>query len=229
MNILTNWGTVFNQSLFDLWLSFVQFVPNLIVAIVLFVLGWVLAHFIAKAFEQVLGALKVDKLLESVGVDSFLRKAGMNLNAGYFIGQVVKWFVVVVFLFSSLSLVGLDSIADFLKGDVLAFLSKVIVASLVLVIASVVSEGISKTVAASARSMNLSSANLLGTVAKYAVWVFAFIVALDGLGMGDYMNMLFGGIIGMFAVAGALAFGLGGKDAAGRFIEKLQNEVSNRG
>jgi hypothetical protein len=77
--------------------------------------------------------------------------------------------------------------------------------------------------------MNLTSANMLGTVAKYAIWVFAFIIALGQLGVAPaYMQILFAGIIGMLAVAGALAFGLGGKDAAGRFIAKLGEDISHK-
>jgi hypothetical protein len=76
--------------------------------------------------------------------------------------------------------------------------------------------------------MNLSSANMLGAVAKYAVWVFAFIIALGQLGVADYyMSVLFTGIIAMLSLGGALAFGLGGRDAAARFISKLGEEVRN--
>ena len=152
----------------------------------------------------------------------------MSLDTGYFVGQVLKWFVVIVFLLPSLNLLGLDEVTAFLKDDVLGFLPRVIVAALVLVIAAIVSEGIAGAVVATARTMNLKAANFFGTVAKYAVWVFAFIIALGKLGLGDYMSILFSGIIGMIAVAGALAFGLGGKDAAGRFISKLGEEVSQR-
>jgi hypothetical protein len=123
----------------------------------------------------------------------------------------------------------LNDIAAFLKDDVLGYLPKVVIAAFVLIIATVVSEGLSKTVVAGARGMSLSSANLLGTVAKYAVWVFAFIIALGQLGVADYyMGVLFTGIIFMVALGGALAFGLGGRDAAGRFISKVSEEVSHR-
>ena len=227
-NIWLSWGDVFNQSFQGLWLSFVQFAPRLIVAIVFFVVGWVLGTIIAKALEQVFSSLKIDNLLRSIRVDSFFRKAGMNLNSGYFIGQVVKWFVVIVFLIPSLDLVGLSSIRDFLQYDVLGFLPKVIVAALILIIASLVADGLSKTVTASAKSISLSSANMLGAIAKYAVWIFAFIIALGQLGVADYyMSVLFTGIIAMISIGGALAFGLGGKDAAARFIAKVSEEVSH--
>jgi hypothetical protein len=224
------WGDVFNASLQNLWWGFIQFAPKLIVAIVFFIVGWMLGSLIAKAFEQVFMALKVDKLFASIGADDFFRRAGMHLNTGHFIGQLVKWFVVIVFLLPSLNLVGLNVIADFLRFDVLGFLPRVIVAALILIIATFVAEGLSKAVTASARTMNLTSANMLGAIAHYAVWIFAFIIALGQLGVAEYyMNVLFAGIIAMLAIAGALAFGLGGKDHASRFMSKLGEEMSHHG
>ncbi len=229
-NIWMTWGDVFNVSLQNLWVGFVQFAPKLIVAIIFFAIGWVLGNVIAKALEHVFRSLKIDNLLRSIGVENFFRKAGMNLNSGYFVGEVVKWFVIVVFLIPSLDLVGLNSIKDFLQNDVLNFLPRVIVAALILIIATIVADGLSKTVVASARTMSLTSANMLGVIAKYAVWIFAVIIALGQLGIADYyMSVLFTGIIAMLSIGGALAFGLGGKDAAARFIAKVSEEVSHRG
>ncbi len=229
-NIWISWGDVFNASLQDLWWGFIQFAPKLILAIIFFIIGWVLGSLIAKAFEQVISALKVDKLFASIGAEGFFKRAGMNLNTGYFIGQVAKWFVIIIFLLPSLNLVGLTDISSFLHDDVLGFLPKVIVAAFILIIATIVSEALSRTVVAGSKSMGISSANMLGTVAKYAVWVFAFIIALGQLGVADYyMSVLFTGIIFMLALGSALAFGLGGKDAAARFISKIGDEMSHRG
>ena len=228
-NIWVTWGDVFNVSLQNLWWGFVQFAPKLVLAIVFFVIGWALGSLIAKAFEHVFNALKIDGLFRSIGVDSFFRKAGMNFNSGYFVGQVVRWFVIIIFLLPSLNLIGLDYIASFLKDDVLGFLPRVVVAAFVLIIATIVADFLSKTVMAGARAMNLRSTNMLGSLVKYTIWVFAFIIALGQLGVAEgYMNTLFAGIIGMIAVGGALAFGLGGKDAAARLISKLGEEMSHR-
>ncbi len=228
-NIWMTWGEVFNNSLQDLWWGFIQFAPKLILAIVFFIIGWVLGSIIAKAIEQVFASLKIDKLFQSLGADNLFRRAGMNLNSGYFVGQLVKWFVIIVFLLPSLNLVGLDSVGSFLQNDVLGYLPRVIVAAFILIIATIVSDALSKAATATGRSMNLASANLLGTVAKYAVWVFTFIIVLGELGVAEgYMQTLFAGIIGMIALGGALAFGLGGKDAAARFLAKVGEEVSDR-
>ncbi|OGI85850.1 hypothetical protein A3A01_01215 [Candidatus Nomurabacteria bacterium RIFCSPLOWO2_01_FULL_39_17] len=229
-NIWFSWSQVFNDSLLQLWFAFVQFAPRLIVAVVFFIIGWMLGSVISKAFVQVFSALKVDKLFASIGTDNLFRRAGMNLNSGYFLGEVAKWFVIIVFLLPSLNLVGLDYIASFLKDDVLGFLPRVIVAAFILIIATVVAEAVSKLVVASTKALSVHSANMLGAMAKYAVWVFAFIIAFGQLGIAEtYMNTLFAGIIGMLALGGALAFGLGGKDAAARFLAKLAEESAHHG
>lgn len=228
-NIWMTWGDVFNASLQTLWWGFVQFAPKLILAIIFFIIGWVLGSLIAKAFQHVFSALKVDNLFQKIGLDDFFRKAGMNLNTGYFIGQIVKWFVIIIFLLPSLNLIGLNSIAYFLMDDVLGFLPRVVIAAFVLIIATIVADFLSKTVMAGARAMNLKSTNMLGSLVKYVIWAFAFIIALGQLGVAEgYMNTLFAGIIGMLALGGALAFGLGGKDAAGRLISKLGEEMSHK-
>jgi small-conductance mechanosensitive channel len=150
----------------------------------------------------------------------------MSLNTGYFVGQVMKWFVLIIFLLPSLALVGLDSIGMFLKEDVLGYLPRVIIAAFILIIATVVADALSRAIVAGAKSMNLRSANMLGTIAKYAIWVFAFIIALGQLGVAPaYMQILFSGIIAMFALAGALAFGLGAKDHASHLISKISQEI----
>jgi hypothetical protein len=212
-NIWMTWGDVFNTSLQSLWFGFVQFAPRLVIAVVFFVVGWVLGSLIARAIEQVFHSLKVDNLFRSIGAEGFFHRAGVNLNSGYFIGEVVKWFIIIVFLLPSLNLVGLTDVSAFLTETVLGFLPQVIIAAFVLIIAAVVSEGLAKTVLATAKAMNLRAANML--------------IALGKLGLGDYMSILFSGIVAMLALAGAIAFGLGAKDAAGRFISKLGEEVSH--
>lgn len=222
------WGDVFNASLQNLWWGFVQFAPRLVLAIVFFIVGWVIGSIIARAFEHVFKTLKIDNLFHSIGLDDFFRKIGMNLNTGYFVGQIMKWFVIIIFLLSSLNLVGLDYIADFLKEDVLGFLPRVIVAVFILIIATIVSDFLSKTVVVGSRALSLKSTNMLGSLVKYTIWIFAFIIALGQLGVAEgYMSVLFTGVVGMLSLGGALAFGLGGKDAAGRLVAKLGEEMSH--
>lgn len=229
-SVWSNLFRIFQSSLIDLWTSFIEFTPRLLIAIILFIIGWVLGALVARAFEEVFRALKIDQVFKSVGADNFFRRAGIRLDSGYFVGQVMKWFVIILFLFPSLELVGLSSIANFLKEDVLLFLPKVIVAAFILIIAAFVADALSKAVNASAKSLNLRSARMLGSITRYAIWVFAFIIALGQLGVAPaFMQILFSGIIAMVALGGALAFGLGGREHASRLLSKIGEDMSHKG
>jgi small-conductance mechanosensitive channel len=227
MMFIQSWGEAFNGSLMGLWAGFISFVPSLLGAIILFIIGWVVGSVIGKAIAQVLNALKLDKLFESAGASDLMNRAGLKLNVGGFIGGVVKWFVIVVFLMASLEILGLTQVNDFLREAVLFYLPKVIIAALVLIIATVISDTMRKLVKASAQAANVRSANMLGSVARYAIWIFAFIIALSELGIASsFMQILFTGLVAALAIAGGLAFGLGGKDAASKAVEKFTSNMS---
>ncbi|MBP9709155.1 MAG: hypothetical protein KBD78_16085 [Oligoflexales bacterium] len=225
--MLENFGTSFALSLNSLWTGFAMFIPNLILAIVIFIIGWVIGSVVGKAIMQLLNALKIDKIFESAGASEAMSKAGMRLNVGKFIGDLVKWFVIAVFLMWALDFLKLTEVTQFLRDVVVQYLPRVIVAALVLVMATVISDFMRKVIRGSARMANVRSANLLGSIAHYAIWIFAFIIALSELGVAaQFMQILFTGIIAMLAIAGGLAFGLGGRDAAARSIENIRENTS---
>jgi len=228
MILLQNWGEVFSQSLIGLWYGFMNFVPGLLGAIILLIIGLAVGVIIGKAITQVIAALKVDKLFESAGADAFMNRAGLKLNVSGFIGGVVKWFIVIVFLMASLQILGLTQVNDFLREAVLYYLPKVIIASLVLVIATILADAMRKVVKASAQAANIRSANMLGSITLYSIWIFALIIALSELGIATaFMQILFTGLIAALAIALGLAFGLGGKEAASRAVEKFADDMSS--
>lgn len=227
MTFINTWGGMFGESLINLWYGFISFVPGLLGAIILFIIGWILGAIVGKAVAQVINALKVDKLFESAGANTFLDRAGIKLNVGGFVGGIVKWFIIIVFLMASLQIIGLTQVNDFLREAVLYYLPKVIVASFVLVIATVIADAMQKLINASAKAVNIRSANMLGSITKYAIWIFAFIIALAELGIASaFMQILFTGFIAALAIALGLAFGLGGRDAAARAIDRVSDNMS---
>ena len=130
---------------------------------------------------------------------------------------------------ASLQIVGLTQVNDFLRSAVLFYLPKVIIAAIVLVIATILADTMQKLVVASSKAANITSANMLGTITKYAIWIFAIIIALSELGIATYfMQVLFMGIVVMLAIAGGLAFGLGGKEAAAGAIQKISKDMSSK-
>lgn len=229
MMLLQNWGEVFSQSLIGLWYGFISFVPGLLGAIILFIIGWMVGSIIGKAVTQLVAVLKVDSLFESAGANDFMNRAGLKINASRFIGGLVRWFIIVVFLMASLQIIGLTQVNDFLREAVLYYLPKVVIASLVLIIATVLADAMKKLVRASAQAANIRSANMLGSITLYAIWGFAFIIALSELGIASaFMQILFTGFIAALAIALGLSFGLGGKEAAARAIDKISTDMSSK-
>ena len=105
MTFIQSWGGVFSESLLNLWYGFMNFVPNLLGAIILFIIGWVIGSVVGKAIAQVISALKVDKLFDSAGTKDFMDRSGLKVSVGGFLGGVVKWFIIVVFLMASLQII----------------------------------------------------------------------------------------------------------------------------
>lgn len=213
----------------NLWVGVVNFVPNLVVALVILIVGWLIGALLGKAVAQVIRSLKVDEALRRAGFESFLHRGGVHLNSGAFLGALVEWFVIIVFLVAAFDVLGLAQVNIFLQDVVLGYLPRVIVAALVLLVGGVVGDAAGRMVTTAARTASVSSAHFAGAIAKWAVWIFAILVAFSQLGIGAaFSQTLFTGIVIAISLALGLSFGLGGQEAAGRFIEKLRGEMNGR-
>lgn len=228
MMFIQNWGDVFAQSLQSVWYGVASFVPNLVIAIVIFAIGWVLAALIEKLVENILKGVKLDAALKSAGFEDVMKRAGHNLNSGRFVGVLVKWFVIVVFLMASFDVLGLTQVNEFLR-QVVNYLPQVIVAVFILMVAVVIANTMQKVVIASSKAGHIKSAELMGRVTKWSIWIFAVLTALITLGIAPALiQMIVTAIFAGAALAIGLAFGLGGKDVAGRWIEKTSEHIFDR-
>ncbi len=213
----------------NLWVGVVNFIPNLVVALVILVVGWLIGALLGKAIAQIFRSLKIDEALRRAGLETFLHRGGIRLDSGAFIGALVKWFVIVVFLVASFDVLGLVQVNIFLQDVVLGYLPRVIVAALVLLVGGVVGDVASRAITAAGRTASVSSAHFAGAVAKWAIWIFVILVAFSQLGIGAaFSQTLFTGIVIAISLALGLSFGLGGQEAASRFIEKLRGDMNGR-
>lgn len=221
-------ANVLQNSFNDVWFAVASFVPAIIAAIVIFLIGWIVGAILQKIVEQVVQVLRVDDALKATGVHEAFRHTGYQLHVGVLLGTLIKWFIVIVFLVASLDVLGLYQVNSFLQGVVLLYLPNVIVSVLFLVLAAIVADIVKNIVIGSARAAGASSANLAGAVAKWAIWVFAIIAALTQLGVASALiQTLFTGLVISISLAFGLAFGLGGKEAAARTIERIRTEVAH--
>ncbi|TSC67146.1 MAG: small-conductance mechanosensitive ion channel [Parcubacteria group bacterium Gr01-1014_73] len=210
----------------DVWLGVAGFLPKLIVAFVIVVVGWIVGAVLRQAITHLFRILRVDSVLKQAKVEQVVNKAGFTLNSGRFIGGLVEWFVIVVFLVAAFDVMGLNQVNAFLQQVVLLYLPQVIVASLILLVAAVIAEAMQKVIVGSAKAVGVKFAHLAGTITRWAIWGFAVLAALFQLGIAAaFIQTLFTGVVVALALALGLAFGLGGQEAAARYIEKIRQEI----
>ena len=222
------WSQVLTESFRNLWVGVIGFVPNLIVALLIVVIGWAIGALLGRVVSQIIKSLRLDEGLRKAGLEEFLSRGGINLNSGAFLGGLVKWFVMLVFLIGALDVLRLTQVTEFLK-NILAYIPQVIVAVLILLAAGVIGDALRKVVVSSAKTAEVKSSGFLGSVTKWAIWVFAILVALSQLGIAPVIiNTLFTGFVVALSLAFGLAFGLGGQETAARILDKVGKEISHK-
>jgi len=226
--VFTTWADVLSQSFQNLFYGLVAFIPSLIVAIVIFVVGWLVGVGLGRVVKQIVDALRVDNALRSTGIERLLSRAGFELSSGKFLGFLVEWFFIIVFLVAALDVLGLTTVNLFISEVVLGYLPQVIVAVLILLVAAVVAEAAERVVVGSAKAASLRAAGFIGKVTRYAIWIFAILAALAQLNVATaFVQTLFTGVVIAVSLAVGLAFGLGGQTSAARYLDHLQSEIKN--
>lgn len=222
------WAEVLQQSFYNLLWNVVNFLPNLLFAIIIFVIGWFVAVWLGWVVAEAIKALKVDHALRSAGVDEVINRAGYKLNSGSFVGALVKWFVILVFLMASLQVLGLGQVTYFLQQIVIGFLPNVIIAVLILLVAAVLAEVMQGVVVGAARAAGVAGAGFAGAMTRWAIWIFALLAALEQLQIAQgILQTLFTGVVVALALAFGLAFGLGGQESAAKFLDRAREEMRN--
>ena len=204
------------------WQSFLSFLPSLVGAIFIFVIGWFFAVGVGKLVAGILAKLKFNSFFESESWTNAMEKADIELDMSQFIGAIVKWILIIVVLWMSVAQLGFNEFEE-IMSEIVAYLPNVMVAALIFVIAVMVAEFLSKIMIAATEKADFVHAGLAGAIVKWGIWLFAIFAILIQLGIAsELLEILFEGLVYMVAIAGGLAFGLGGKDAAKEMISKMK-------
>jgi len=222
---MISWLDITINALKDLWQGFLNFIPDLIGAIIVFVIGWFISVGVGKLIAKILVKLKFNKVFEKTGWKEALEKAELKVDAAGFIGAIVKWVLVIVFLLAAVEILGLVQFADFLKS-VLAYLPNVLIAALIFVVTVIVVDIVEKLVRASVERIKVGYGHLVSIIIKWSIWVFAVLAILHQLKIAQpFMEDLFRGIVAMIVIVVGLAFGLGGKEVAAETLAGLRKKI----
>jgi len=204
----------------------VGIVPSIIGALLVFIVGMVFAHALDKVVREIVRMIKLNDLLLKAGVAEWFTRANVRFDAGKFLGGLARIFIIAVFTVAAFDILGLDKVTEYLASIVLGYLPQVIVAVLVLMVSVIVADIAGKFITSGTQTIGVKASRFLGGVVKISIWVFAVIVALSHLGIGaQYLYTLFTGVVVMLALAGGLAFGLGGKGVAEELLESVRDEI----
>lgn len=223
--MVLDWYTVTMDALQDLWQGFVTFIPALIGAIIVFVVGWFIAIGIAKLITEILKRARFNRIFERGVWKEALAKAEFKIDAAGFIGVVVKWVLVIVFLMAAVEILGLEEFASFLK-NVLSYLPNVVVASFIFVVAVIIADILEKVVRAAVESTRVGYGHIVGVIVRWSIWIFAILAILIQLKVAQSLiETLFAGLVGVIVIAAGIAFGLGGKEIATEILRDLYRKL----
>ncbi len=213
--------------LLELWDTVIAYLPNLLGAILVFLIGVIVAHVLRTVVIKVVTLLRIDELAKRLEITSQFDRVGLRLHIGGLLGWIVKWFFIVIALIAATDILGWDQVTDYL-GQVVLFIPNVIIAVIILLAGILLGNFVQNVVKSSVEAAKLESADFLSGVAKWAILVFTFMAALVQLQIApELIRVLFTGLVAMLALAGGLAFGLGGKDHANKFLDRLKRDISS--
>ncbi|MEK7615215.1 MAG: hypothetical protein AAB431_02420 [Patescibacteria group bacterium] len=218
---------VLQGPLLQLWDTMVAYLPNLLGAILVFALGVIIAFVLQSVVEQVIKLLRIDDLAQKLEIRSQFERIGIHLHIGRLLGWIVKWFFIIVALIAATDILGWNQLTSYLQ-DIVLFIPNVIIAVIILLAGILLGNFVQGVVKSAVEAAQLASANFLSGIAKWAILVFSFMAALVQLQIApDLIRVLFTGLVFMLALSGGLAFGLGGRDQAEKFLARLRKDISS--
>ncbi len=207
--------------------AIIAFLPNLLAAIVLIIVGWLLGKLLGAIVTKVLRAVRFNEVAERAEIDTFIEKAGVKSGPSAVVGGIVRWAVYLVFFLAAFTALGLPQVST-LINSLIAYLPKVVLAVIVLLVGALAGKVMAGIVRGALGSLGMGNPDLFANVARFAIIAFAVIAALDILEIAPtVVGALWIAFLALIVGSVALAFGLGGREAASHLLlgKMLRAEV----
>ena len=223
-----NWNELVDDPIRQMLTKILAYLPILLGALIILIVGWIVAKAIQRIVDWLLKTVRFDMVADKAGISEVLRKGNLKTTAREVVSGLVYWLIMIMVLVMVVNALGLPKASDIL-ASLFAYVPQVIGAVFVLVVAMFLANFVSGIVLIAAGNAKLPKPELLAGISRWAIIIFALTIALAQLGIATLLvtttfNIILGGIV----LALALAFGLGGKDAAARYLEELKKRHSDR-
>lgn len=209
------------ESLKTSWNNLSSYLPQLLAAVLLLIVGWVIAKILRRATIRFLRALRLDAAAEKAGIEDFLLRGGIRYTAVTIVANLVYWFIFFTVILAALHTLGLPAAAQLLN-EVVLYIPHVIVAVLLLLLGTLLGRFVRAASYAYLNNLGVEGADLISHIAQWAIMIFVFSVALEQLSIGGQILIsAFQIAFGAFCLSLALAFGLGGRRWAAHILDRL--------
>jgi len=202
-----------------------SYVPALAGAIVILVIGWLVAKLLEAVVARVLKAIRLDEASDKAGISNILAQGDIKLTLSELIGALIYWIVILIVLATALNALNLTIAAEML-GKLVGYVPNILAAVFILVLGSFLANFIATIVRTSAGNAGIGNAKLLGKITHALIVIFAVIAAIEQLQIASALIVLAVNVILIsIGIGMALAFGLGCKDIAGKFMQETLNNL----
>jgi hypothetical protein len=200
--------------------TLLSFVPNLIAAAIVMLIGILVARWSRWLTIKILKTINLTRILRGTVIEKFLEKADITSKVEVYIGNIVKWFILLIFFITTINLLGLTTVSLFLT-NILSYLPKVVSAALILMLGVLFAGAIESIIKGALSPVSVSTARFTAKIASYVVMIFTLLAVLSELGIAtDLIHTLFIGIVAMLSLGFGLAFGLGAKDLVAKILDQ---------
>ncbi len=228
MQTVSDWGQAILTSFTSALALIFAFIPKLIGFLVIMLVGWLIAKALGKAVTFLLRKVGFDNFSNRIGLSRFDQRMGVHMDPADLLGQIVFWFIILVFLIPAFDTLGLTSVTGILN-QFIGYIPNVFVAVLILFLGVLLATVVADIVRGATATAGIGNPNVFAEISRWAIILFAALMALTQLQIATALVVeLFGAIVFGSALAFGLAFGLGGRDAAKRLIESGESTLSNR-
>ncbi len=201
-----------------------EFLPNLFTCIALVIAGVIIGRLLQAVIFRTAVFLKMDSLSERLGIEQILRKCGFKDSLSKFIAKIIFWIVFISFIVIGLDTLRMPAVEDLLS-EFLLYLPNVILSLVIILIGYLLGNFLGRAALIASVNAGLAFSGLVGRFVKFTVFTMAASMALEILGIGEYTVLIaFAIVFGGVVLALSIAFGLGGRDAAKDYIDKMLKE-----
>jgi len=207
---------------------FFGFLPSFFGALLILVIGLILAKWSKALIVKILGAVQLDKVLRKSGFDSFLNKADIRVKAETFIGEIARWLIIFIFFSAGINVLGLTTVSSVLN-NLLSYIPNIVSATLVLTVGVILAGFVEKLIKGTLNQIEPKTSRFVSRIASYLVVVFAVLAAVNELGIAQSLiNTLFIGIVATLSLGIGLALGLGSKDLVAEILKEYYLKTKKR-